>query len=120
MQPVAHRKIKRVQVSRASEEDDSLAVEQPLAISAEYRAPGGRILQNISVTMRPPGNDDELAAGFLFTEGIIRYRHEVVDITQADGSNGVLVRLHDNASPSLPLAAKSFVTTSACGVCGKQ
>jgi FdhD protein len=120
MQPVAHIKIKRVHVSRASEEDDSLAVEQPLAISAEYSSTGGRVLQNISVTMRTPGNDDELAAGFLFTEGIIRYRPEIIDITQTNGSNEVVVRLHENASPTLPLAAKSFVTTSACGVCGKQ
>lgn len=121
MQPVAHIKVKRVHPDHAFEEDDHLAVEQPLEISVEYASAAGRMRQRISVTMRTPGNDGELAAGFLFTEGVIRHRDEVMEIMQTDdNANQVLIRLNDNASPSLPSAAKSFVTSSACGVCGKQ
>jgi FdhD protein len=121
MHPVAHITVKRIQPDHASEEEDSLAVEQPLEIAIEYNSLPGRIQQAISITMRTPGNDDELAAGFLFTEGIIRHSHEVREIMQAAGhANQVLVRLHDTTSPTLPAVAKSFVTTSACGVCGKQ
>lgn len=121
MHPVAHITVKRIQSDHASDEEDSLAVEQPLEIGIEYKSPSGRIQQLISITMRTPGNDDELAAGFLFTEGIIRYRHEIREINQAAGhTNQVVVSLEDNAAPLLPAAAKSFVTNSACGVCGKQ
>jgi len=119
MQPVAQIKVKRVQSGHVSEGDDNLAVEQPLEISVEYASPAGRAQQRISITMRTPGNDHELAAGFLFTEGIICRRDEVTEIQQTD-ENGILVRLGDHAKPSLPAAAKSFVTNSACGVCGKQ
>jgi len=120
-QPIAHVKVKRIHSSLAQEEDDQLAVEQPLEIAIEYSTPGGREQQRISITMRTPGNDAELAAGFLFTEGIIRQRSEVLDIiTSPGGDNRVLVRLHPDTSPLLPGTPKSFVTTSACGVCGKE
>ena len=118
---IAHIKVTKIHAARACEEDDQLAVEQPLEISLEYTTPGGRTQQRISITMRTPGNDDELAAGFLFTEGIIRHHHEVLDIIQPPaGANHILVHLHPEANPALPSTAKSFVTTSACGVCGKQ
>jgi len=118
---IAHIKVTKIHAAHACEEDDQLAVEQPLEISLEYTASGGRTQQRISITMRTPGNDDELAAGFLFTEGIIRHYQEVLDIVQSSsGANHILVRLHNNANPALPSTAKSFVTTSACGVCGKQ
>src|SRR5580658_3359189 len=54
------------------EVEESLAVEEPLEIRIVYGAPGDRRTKSISVTMRTPGNDAELAAGFLFTEGVIR------------------------------------------------
>lgn len=119
MEPVVHIKVKRVHASSASEEDDSLAVEQPLAIAVEYVSMGKRLKQDISITMRTPGADGELAAGFLFTEGILRQAGEVMEIRQ-DYPNEVLVRLHDHVHPDLPSGSKSFLTTSACGVCGKQ
>src|SRR5882757_9856923 len=120
-QPVAHIKVTKIHAALASEEDDQLAVEQPLEINLEYTAPGGRMQQRISITMRTPGNDEDLASGFLFTEGITRQANEVLDIIVLPGdANRVLVRLREDAAPSLPASTKSFVTTSACGVCGKE
>ena len=59
------------------ETTDALAIEEPLEIRLEYGLSDDRKVQNISVTMRTPGNDAELALGFLFTEGIIRQQAEV-------------------------------------------
>ena len=55
-----------------TEIDDVLAVEEPLEIRLSYLKDNERVVKNVSVTMRTPGNDAELAAGFLFTEGIIK------------------------------------------------
>lgn len=121
-QSIAHVKVKRIHSALAQEEDDQLAVEQPLEISVEYSTPGGgRQQQRISITMRTPGNDAELAAGFLFTEGIIQQHSQVQDIVfPPDGDNRVLVGLHPHVNPSLPGSVKNFITSSACGVCGKE
>jgi len=71
---VKHIKITRVTQKSILETDDQLAVEEPLEIQVVYGAAGDRVTKIISVTMRTPGNDEELAAGFLFTEGIISDR----------------------------------------------
>ncbi len=57
-----------------SEVNDLLAAEEPLEIRLGFSGASGRMQQSISVTMRTPGNDFELATGFLFTEGMIKAR----------------------------------------------
>lgn len=118
---VKHIKMTRVTQKGALEIDDQLAVEEPLEIQLVYGAVGDRITKVISVTMRTPGNDDELAAGFLFTEGIISQREEVtkIQIDEEDG-NKTTVMLSDRAEPHLQTAERNFYTTSSCGVCGKS
>lgn len=117
---VKHIKMTRVTQKGMLEIDDQLAVEEPLEIQLMYGAGGDRIAKVISVTMRTPGNDEELAVGFLFTEGIIHQRGEVTNI-QLDGEDGnkVMVMLSDTAAPHLQTAERNFYTTSSCGVCGK-
>jgi FdhD protein len=74
----------------------------------------------ISVTMRTPGEDRELAAGFLFTEGIITDPSHIMMITpDAAGPNTVLVIMKENIQPLLQKAGRNFYTTSSCGICGK-
>ena len=63
---------------------DQLAIEEPLEIQLQYGTAESRINKSISVTMRTPGHDLELAAGFLFTEGIIRSNQEILFIEQDD------------------------------------
>ena len=100
--------------------DDELAIEEPLEIKLSYCTANGQMQKNISVTMRTPGNDEELAAGFLFTEGIIKNEAEVLKINHVlSDPNSVLVSLVENVMPSLNNAERNFYTTSSCGICGK-
>lgn len=80
--------------------------------------------RSVSVTMRTPGQDFELAAGFLFSEGILGSREEVREVTycQADGAqeyNVVTVRMREGVLLDPSLLTRNFYTTSSCGVCGK-
>ena len=71
--------------------------------------------------MRTPGHDMELAAGFLFTEGIIRASNDILFIEQESAdSNKILFALQDNVDPALQKTERNFYTTSSCGVCGKS
>ncbi|WP_031526795.1 formate dehydrogenase accessory sulfurtransferase FdhD [Dyadobacter crusticola] len=117
---VMRRQIRRVTSLGADTIDDLLAVEEPLEIRIAFQRNGKATWQNVSVTMRTPGNDPELAAGFLFTEGII---HDIRQIKTVENSvfeeNLVLVKLADSCEPNLNHADRNFYTTSSCGVCGK-
>lgn len=103
---------------------DHVAVEEPLEIRVEFLAGGSRETRNVSVTMRTPGYDFELAAGFLFSEAILSSREQVREIsycqTEAPQEYNVLsVRLRDNV-PFDPIhLTRNFYTSSSCGVCGK-
>lgn len=99
---------------------DTLAVEEPL----EIRIRGfGEALPGtpVTVTMRTPGNDEELALGFLFGEGLIRSLQDVAQIGPC-GNTGQVVALQLAAGVVDPRPAlqRSFYTTSSCGVCGKS
>jgi FdhD protein len=103
--------------------DDRVAVEEPL----EIRLQAGGQRRTVAVTMRTPGEDFELAAGFLFTEGVIQTDGEIdaiaycvdPDVDEAERFNVVTVCLRASALPELPTLDRHFLTTSACGVCGK-
>jgi FdhD protein len=104
---------------------DALAVEEPLEIRLEYGADENRQIKNVSVTMRTPGNDAELATGFLFTEGIIKHQSDVLSAQHCfiagaeDKENVIQVNLEEGATPDLKNTDRNFYTTSSCGVCGK-
>jgi FdhD protein len=117
----AHIKVKRVSINKMVDADDELAVEEPLEIQLSYGGPSQPIQKTVSVTMRTPGDDKELAAGFLFTEGIIQNNRQVLQIHElAFGDNKVVVRLNADEQPVLEKAERNFYTTSSCGVCGKS
>ena len=110
--------IQKVQAGQVSISDDVLAIEEPLEIQLLYGQ--DRLQRSVSVTMRTPGNDEELAAGFLFTEGIIQHRQQIEYISPAlPGMNTVRVTLYPGIVPRLQQADRNFYTTSSCGVCGK-
>jgi FdhD protein len=123
---------------------DLLAVEEPLECQLAFGPLGKRKTKSISVTMRTPGHDFELAAGFLMTEGVIRDSSDITQIRYIAGRstlaeeppeaeakaglvalpyqperNIVLVELEPDVSVSLANLERNFYTTSSCGICGK-
>jgi FdhD protein len=104
---------------------DALAIEEPLEIRLEYSKADQRQVGNISVTMRTPGNDAELALGFLFTEGIIRKPEDVESIEHCfiacaeNKENVIQLSLKAGIEPILNNTERNFYATSSCGVCGK-
>jgi len=113
--------VTRMHAGRFTEASDQLAVEEPLQIQLLYGSSGNERQKNLSVTMRTPGNDEELAAGFLYTEGIIQNNAQLTSIiVGADGKNTVLVILKGNYIPDLQSGERNFYVTSSCGICGKS
>lgn len=112
-------KVQKIIDGKWQECDDLLVIEEPVEISLQYGPMGKQVQESISVTMRTPGNDKELALGFLFTEGIIQNHNDVkMVIEKASGPNTLLVILKEDVKPRLP-HSRNFYTTSSCGVCGK-
>jgi len=120
-----HIPIIKVNASSSVITADTLAIEEPLEIRLEYGKEGQRQVQNISVTMRTPGHDAELANGFLFTEGIIKYADDIIStahcfIACAENKENVIqVTLNPGIVPLLQNIGRNFYATSSCGVCGK-
>jgi FdhD protein len=120
--------------------EDTLAVEEPLEIQLAHGPLNARSLKSISVTMRTPGHDFDLAAGFLMTEGVVRDSNDIDQIVYATGNisevpaangptqsslpyqptkNVVRVELAPDVVVSLSNLERNFYTTSSCGICGK-
>ncbi|MBV6441400.1 MAG: formate dehydrogenase accessory sulfurtransferase FdhD [Haliscomenobacteraceae bacterium CHB4] len=119
---MVNQSIKEINILRfkgrdASTVSDLLAVEEPLDIRLEYGPAGHRTVKNLSVTMRTPGTDEDLAAGFLFTEGIVQ---RASDIEGMRGfANTITVALSPDLAVDLQKLERHFYTSSSCGVCGK-
>lgn len=100
------------------EHTDALAVEEPLQISISVLTMEFPLHnKNISITMRTPGHDQDLAIGFLFTEGIIQASNQIKRVTL--GENSINVQLINSENLDLGKLDRHFYTSSSCGVCGK-
>ncbi|MFN0124342.1 MAG: formate dehydrogenase accessory sulfurtransferase FdhD [Blastocatellia bacterium] len=117
----------RVVGTDAREQEDWLAVEEPLEIRLGYEVNGLPEHKAISITMRTPGEDDELAAGFLFTEGILtdaarieRMYHCGKPDPVTGLNNTMRVDLRPGVEVNLQRLERHFYTSSSCGVCGKS
>jgi FdhD protein len=132
--------VERVTGLDSHQAEESLAVEEPLEIQLAYGPASARAIKSISVTMRTPGYDFELAAGFLMTEGVVRDVNDIDEIVYAAEStapihaeteerssalpyqprrNIVRVELAPDVEVSLANLERNFYTTSSCGICGK-
>jgi FdhD protein len=104
---------------------DQLAVEEPLEIRVAADGQGGRARHSVAVTMRTPGHDFELAAGFLFTEGVVRDDKSIWRISYCEGEStdeqGNIVEVH--LAPDVDFdpdrLSRNVYMSSSCGVCGK-
>src|SRR3954470_13718569 len=109
---VSRAEIERVRDGRSASERDELAVEEPL----EIRVDG----EPLAVTMRTPGEDEALAAGFLAGEGLVAAPNDVVEVGPSEdlAANVVDVRTRAGLRRD-PSAERRFYLSSSCGVCGK-
>jgi FdhD protein len=108
---VARAWIERIRGGERERVEDELAIEEPLEIRVDGRA--------LAVTMRTPGEDEELAAGFLAGEGLILGRDDIASVgPTADLANNT-IEVRTTAGLRRDPGARNFYTTSSCGVCGK-
>ncbi|ACZ84321.1 formate dehydrogenase accessory sulfurtransferase FdhD [Streptosporangium roseum] len=119
--PTTRARVRQVSAGIVRDHRDDLATEEPL----EIRIQAGEARRTVAITMRTPGADFELAAGFLYGEGVIAPGDlsSIAYCTDADVApearyNTVTVRLSAGRLPDLPALDRHFVTSSACGVCG--
>jgi FdhD protein len=119
--------ITRINANQPEQTLDLLTVEEPMEIRLGFGPADLREQKSISVTMRTPGNDFELALGFLFTEGIIQNPQDIYKIhyctelnTKENLENIVRVELKPELEIDLSNLQRNFYTTSSCGVCGKE
>jgi FdhD protein len=116
-------RVQTVEDGRVRVRPDVLATEEPM----EIRLVSGGMKRTVAVTMRTPGSDFELAAGFLYGEGIVSSQEDIKkisycvdpDVDAEQQYNIVNVELRDTREYDLRPLERHFYTTSACGVCGK-
>jgi len=120
------RSIQRVSGQAAQVCPDRLALEEPLEIQVGHGPEAAREWKTVAITMRTPGQDRELAAGFLVGEGIIRSLDQVEAVFSRGPRHGeqgwqhsVRVAIRSGVPLDLDRLQRNFYTTSSCGVCGK-
>ena len=107
--------------------EDLVSIEEPLEISLRFKEQDKWISQNLSITMRTPGNDEDLVRGFLFNEQIIQSIKDIDSIEsygdkvgQYNIQNKILASLNNSQNVNISKIKKDFLTNSSCGVCGKS
>jgi FdhD protein len=120
------REITKVAGTSSESNLDQMAREEPLEIQIAHGDPATRQWKTIAITMRTPGHDRELAAGFLVGEGLLRSLDQIEAVHSRgprsgdDGwQNSVRVTLRPGVEMDLARLERNFYTTSSCGVCGK-
>ena len=107
--------------------EDLVSIEEPLEISLRYKEKNKWIEQTLSITMRTPGNDDDLVRGFLFNEQIVKSINNIDSIEsygdkvgQYKIQNKILATLNNSENVNISKIKRDFLTNSSCGVCGKS
>jgi FdhD protein len=114
--------VKRI-AQRASERIiDTVAAEEPLSIHIGYWLKDSQQVESLAITMRTPGNDPELAAGLLLSEGIVHDRADIVEIRSlgTEPSNEIVVSLAPNVDVQTWRLSRNTFVGASCGVCGKR
>ena len=120
-------KVNKFKSDTHEEKDDLISIEEPLEISLKFEKENKTITQLLSITMRTPGQDEDLVRGFLFNEQIIKDIKHISSIEkfgekvgQYDLQNKILVTLNDASNVNITKIKRDFLTNSSCGVCGKS
>ena len=107
--------------------DDLISIEEPLEISLKFKESDKWINQSLSITMRTPGDDEDLVRGFLFNEQIVKSLKDIDSIEsygdkvgQYKIQNKILATLNNSENVNILKIKRDFLTNSSCGVCGKS
>ena len=107
--------------------EDLVSIEEPIEISLKYKEKDNWVEQTLSITMRTPGNDEDLVRGFLFNEQIVKSLNDIDSIEsygdkvgQYKIQNKILATLNNSENVNISKIKRDFLTNSSCGVCGKS
>ena len=119
-------KVLKYRSNNTNEIDDSISIEEPLEITIKFKNKDTWTENTISITMRTPGNDEDLVRGFLFNEQIIE-KIEFIDKIESVGENvgqynlknKIIATINNSENVDIDKIKRNFLTNSSCGVCGK-
>jgi len=118
--------VTKLKDSSVGEVKDFVSIEEPLEMNIRFQSNGKWITENISITMRTPGNDEDLISGLLFNERIVEKFSEITKI-EKDGEkvgdyniqNKIIAFISNTKNIDIGKLKRNFITNSSCGVCGK-
>ena len=118
--------ITKLKGSKKEETEDHISVEEPLEMSLKFKKGGNWNIENISITMRTPGNDEDLISGFLYNERIIENINEIEKVEKKGEivgdyniQNKIEATINNTNNLDIGKIKRNFITNSSCGVCGK-
>ena len=118
--------ITKLKGSIKTEVQDHISVEEPLEMSLKFKRGDKWNVENISITMRTPGNDEDLISGFLYNERIIENINEIEKVEKKGETvgdynlqNKIEVTINNTKNLDIGKIKRNFITNSSCGVCGK-
>ena len=118
--------ITKLKGSIKEEVQDHVSVEEPLEMSLKFKKDDKWNIENISITMRTPGNDEDLVSGFLYNERIIENINEIEKVEKKGETvgdynlqNKIEATINNTKNLDIGRIKKNFITNSSCGVCGK-
>jgi len=118
--------ITKLKGSKKEEVQDNISVEEPLEMSLKFKIEDKWNIENISITMRTPGNDEDLISGFLYNERIVENISEIEKVEKKGEivgdyniQNKIEATINNTKNLDIGKIKKNFITNSSCGVCGK-
>ena len=120
-------KVLKFKKNKFENTDDLISVEEPLEISLKYKDQNEWLTNSLIITMRTPGQDEDLVRGFLYNEQIIQNLSEIDDIESFGDKvgkyniqNKIRITLNNSKNINISKIKRDFMTNSSCGVCGKS
>ena len=118
--------VTKLKENNTEEIKDSVSVEEPLEMNLKFKTNGNWKVENLSITMRTPGNDEDLVAGFLFNERIVenfsdieKIEKEGEEVGDYNMQNKITATINNSKNIDIGKLKRNFLTNSSCGVCGK-
>jgi len=118
--------VTKLKENNTEEIKDSVSVEEPLEMNLKFKTNGNWKVENLSITMRTPGNDEDLIAGFLFNERIVenfsdieKIEKEGEEVGDYNIQNKITATINNSKNIDIGKLKRNFLTNSSCGICGK-